>query len=59
MDPTDLIQDKFLQDCTIETFLHLFMAHFELSEDYQVGDRLEFFAETYLVFDFFKSSVSR
>ena len=31
MDPMDLIRDKFSQDCTIETVLHLLMAHFELS----------------------------
>lgn len=33
MDPTDLIRDKFSQDCTIETVLHLLMAHFHLSEE--------------------------
>lgn len=33
MDPMDLIRDKFSQDCTIETVLHLLMAHFELSEE--------------------------
>ena len=33
MEPMDLIQDKFSQDCTIETVLHLLMAHFELSEE--------------------------
>ena len=32
MDPMDLIRDKFSQDCTIETVLHLLMAHFGLSE---------------------------
>ena len=32
MDPMDLIRDKFSQDCTIETVLHLLMAHFDLSE---------------------------
>ena len=32
MEPMDLIRDKFSQDCTIETVLHLLMAHFELSE---------------------------
>ena len=32
MDPMDLIQDKFSQDCTIETVRHLLMAHFDLSE---------------------------
>lgn len=33
MDPMDLIRDKFSQDCTIETVLHLLMSHFELSEE--------------------------
>lgn len=33
MDSMDLIRDKFSQDCTIETVLHLLMAHFELSEE--------------------------
>ncbi len=33
MDTMDLIRDKFSQDCTIETVLHLLMAHFELSEE--------------------------
>ena len=33
MDPMELIQDKFSQDCTIETVLHLVMAHFNLSEE--------------------------
>ena len=32
MEPMDLIRDKFSQDCTIETILHLVMAHFDLSE---------------------------
>ena len=32
MDSMDLIRDKFSQDCTIETVLHLLMAHFDLSE---------------------------
>ena len=32
MDPMDLIRDKFSQDSTIETVLHLLMAHFDLSE---------------------------
>ena len=32
MDPMDLIRDKFSQDCTIETVLHLLMAHFDLPE---------------------------
>ena len=33
MDPMDLIRDKFSQDCTIDTVLHLIMAHFNLSEE--------------------------
>ena len=32
-DPMDLIWDKFSQDYTIETVLHLLMAHFVLSEE--------------------------
>ena len=33
MEPMDLIRDKFSQDCTIETVLHLVMSHFNLSEE--------------------------
>ena len=33
MDPMDLIRDKFSQDCSIETVLHLVMAHFNMSEE--------------------------
>lgn len=33
MGPMDLIRDKFSQDCTIETVLHLLMAHFHLTEE--------------------------
>ncbi|MBD5529135.1 MAG: hypothetical protein HDR02_12150 [Lachnospiraceae bacterium] len=33
MDIFDLIRDKFSQDCTIETVLHLLMAHFNLPEE--------------------------
>ena len=32
MEPLDLIRDKFSQDCTIETVLHLLMAHFDMTE---------------------------
>ena len=32
MDPMDLIRDKFSQDCSIDTVLHLVMAHFDISE---------------------------
>ena len=33
MEPMDLIRDKFSQDCTIETLLHLLMAHCGLSAE--------------------------
>lgn len=33
MEPMDLIRDKFSQDCSIETVLHLLMAHFDMSEE--------------------------
>ena len=33
MEPMDLIRDKFSQDCTIETVLHLLMSHFEMTEE--------------------------
>ena len=33
MEPMDLIRDKFSQDCTIETVLHLLMAHFNMTEE--------------------------
>ena len=33
MTPMDLIRDKFSQDCTIETVLHLVMAHFDMTEE--------------------------
>ena len=33
MEPMDLIRDKFSQDCTIETVLHLLMAHFDMTEE--------------------------
>ena len=32
MDPIDLIRDRFSQGCSIDTVLHLVMAHFNLSE---------------------------
>lgn len=32
MEPMDLIRDKFSQDCTVETVLHLLMSHFDMSE---------------------------
>ena len=28
-----MIRDKFSQDCTIETVLHLLMTHFDMSEE--------------------------
>ena len=33
MEPMDYIWEKFSQDYTIETVLHLLMAHFDLSEE--------------------------
>lgn len=33
MEPMDLIRDKFSQDCSVETVLHLVMARFDLSEE--------------------------
>ena len=33
LEPMDLIRDKFSQDCTVETVLHLLMSHFDMSEE--------------------------
>lgn len=33
MDPLDLIRDKFSQDCSIDTVLHLVMTHFDMTEE--------------------------
>ena len=33
MEPLELIRDKFSQDCSAETVLHLVMSHFKLSEE--------------------------
>ena len=44
MEPMDLIRDKFSQDCTIETVLHLLMAHFDLSEEEAQTEIDEYFA---------------
>ena len=43
MDPMDLIRDKFSQDCTIETVLHLLMSHFDLSEEDAQAEIDEYF----------------
>ena len=43
MDPIDLIRDKFSQDCTIETVLHLLMVHFNLSEEEAQAEIDEYF----------------
>ncbi|MCM1283845.1 MAG: hypothetical protein NC180_11435 [Muribaculaceae bacterium] len=32
-DPMDFIRDKFSQECTIDTVLHLLMVHFHLSAE--------------------------
>ena len=33
MDALDLIRDKFSQDCSVDTVLHLVMAEFQLSRE--------------------------
>lgn len=33
MEPLDLIRDKFSQDCSTETVLHLVMSHFDMTEE--------------------------
>ncbi len=33
MEPMDLTLDKFSQDCSIETVLHLLIAYFDMSEE--------------------------
>lgn len=43
MEPMDLIRDKFLQDCTTETVLHLLMAHFDFSEEEAQAEMDEYF----------------
>ena len=43
MEPMDLRRDKFSQDCTIETVLHLLMAHFDLSEEEAQAEIDEYF----------------
>ena len=43
MEPMDLIQDKFSQDCTIETVLHLLMAHFDMTEEQAQAEIDEYF----------------
>ena len=43
MEPMDLIRDKFSQDCSIETVLHLVMAHFDLSEEEAQAEIREYF----------------
>ena len=43
MEPMDLIRDKFSQDCTIETVLHLLMSHFDLSEEEAQAEIDEYF----------------
>ena len=43
LEPMDLIRDKFSQDCTVETVLHLVMAHFDLSEEQARAEIDEYF----------------
>ena len=42
-DPLDLIRDLFSQDCSIETVLHMVMAHFDLSEEEAQAKIAEYF----------------
>ena len=43
MEPMDLIRDKFSQDCTIETVLHLLMVHFDMTEEAARAEIDEYF----------------
>ncbi len=43
MESMDLIRDKFSQDCTIETVLHLVMADFNMSEEEAQAEIDEYF----------------
>ena len=43
MEPMDLIRDKFSQDCTVETVLHLLMAHFDMPEEQARAEIDEYF----------------
>ena len=43
MEPLDLIRDKFSQDCTVETVLHLLMAHFDMTEEQAQAEIDEYF----------------
>ena len=43
MEPMDLIRDKFSQDCTVETVLHLLMAHFDMTEEEAQAEIDEYF----------------
>lgn len=43
MEPMDLIRDKFSQDCSIETVLHLVMAHFDMTEEEAQAEIDEYF----------------
>ena len=43
MEPMDMIRDKFSQDCTIETVLHLLMSHFDMTEEQAQAEIDEYF----------------
>ena len=43
MEPMDLIRDKFSQDCTVETVLHMLMAHFDMTEEEAQAEIDEYF----------------
>ena len=44
MEPIDFIRDKFSQDCSVETVLHLVMSHFGLSMKEAQSEIDEYFA---------------
>ena len=43
MTPLDLIRDKFSQDCSTETVLHLVMSHFDMTEEQARAEIDEYF----------------
>ena len=43
MTPLELIRDKFSQDCSAETVLHLVMSHFDMTEEQARAEIDEYF----------------
>lgn len=43
MTPLELIRDKFSQDCSTETVLHLVMSHFDMTEEQARAEIEEYF----------------